>query len=98
MKDTISDYTKRGGRVVTFENAISVFAAEKSTSLFKAMRHATLSKKPLKRRKKAMIFHCLKSLGMKKGICFPTDQPAAYTKLWWIQQILLDLVCRENGS
>jgi hypothetical protein len=37
LKDTIIDYVKRGGRVIAIENAISVFAGEKSTSLAKAI-------------------------------------------------------------
>lgn len=37
LKDTIIDYVKRGGRVISFENAISVFSGEKSTSLAKAI-------------------------------------------------------------
>jgi hypothetical protein len=37
LKDTIIDYVKRGGRVIAIENSISVFAGEKSTSLFKAI-------------------------------------------------------------
>ena len=36
LRDTIIDFVKRGGRVIAFENAISVFAADKSTALFKA--------------------------------------------------------------
>ncbi|MBI5008567.1 MAG: zinc carboxypeptidase [Bacteroidia bacterium] len=37
MKDTIADYVKRGGRVLAFENAISVFNNAKLTSLGKAV-------------------------------------------------------------
>jgi Zinc carboxypeptidase len=37
LKDTIIDYVKRGGRVIAIENALSVFAGEKSTSLAKAI-------------------------------------------------------------
>ena len=33
LKDTIVDFAKRGGRVVAFENAISIFSTLKSTSL-----------------------------------------------------------------
>jgi hypothetical protein len=36
LKDTIVNFVKKGGRVIAFENAISVFASEKSTALFKA--------------------------------------------------------------
>jgi len=37
LKDTIMDYVKKGGKVIAFENAISVFATEKTTALFKAV-------------------------------------------------------------
>jgi Zinc carboxypeptidase len=37
LKDTIIDYTKRGGRVIAIENAISIFAGEKTTALAKAI-------------------------------------------------------------
>lgn len=37
LRDTIISFVRRGGRVIAFENAISVFAGEKSTSLYKAV-------------------------------------------------------------
>ena len=37
LKDTIMDYVKNGGRVIAFENAISLFSTDKTTSLFKAI-------------------------------------------------------------
>jgi hypothetical protein len=37
LKDTIIDYVKRGGRIIAIENAISIFAGEKTTSLSKAI-------------------------------------------------------------
>jgi len=37
LKDTILDYIKRGGRVIALENAISIFAGEKTTSLAKSI-------------------------------------------------------------
>jgi Zinc carboxypeptidase len=37
LKDTIIDYVKRGGRIIAIENAISLFASEKTTSLAKAI-------------------------------------------------------------
>jgi len=37
LKDTIIDFVKRGGRLIAIENAISIFAAEKTTSLAKAI-------------------------------------------------------------
>ena len=37
LKDTIIDFVKRGGRLIAIENAISIFAGEKTTSLAKAI-------------------------------------------------------------
>ena len=37
IRDTIVDFAKKGGRVVAFENAIQMFASDKSTSLSKAI-------------------------------------------------------------
>jgi hypothetical protein len=37
LKDTIVDFVKRGGKVIAFENAIGIFAGEKSTALAKAV-------------------------------------------------------------
>ncbi len=41
LKDTILDYVKRGGRAIAMENAISVFAGDKTTSLAKAIEKRT---------------------------------------------------------
>jgi hypothetical protein len=53
LKDTIVDYAKRGGRVVAFENAISVFSKEKSTSLFKAVETRTAEQKAVEKKEKS---------------------------------------------
>jgi hypothetical protein len=45
LKDTIIDYVKRGGRVIALENAISLFAGEKTTSLAKAIETRTAEQK-----------------------------------------------------
>jgi hypothetical protein len=45
LKDTIIDYVKRGGRVIAIENAVNIFAGEKSTSLFKAIETRTAEQK-----------------------------------------------------
>ncbi len=37
LKDTITGFLKKGGRVVAFERAVSMFAADKNTALFKAV-------------------------------------------------------------
>lgn len=37
LKDTIFNYVKNGGRVVALEDAISIFATDKTTSLYKAV-------------------------------------------------------------
>jgi hypothetical protein len=53
LKDTIVDYVKKGGRVVAFENAISVFAAEKSTSLSKAVETRSAEQKAVDKKEKS---------------------------------------------
>ena len=45
LKDTIIDFVKRGGRVIAMENAISLFAGEKTTSLAKAIETRTAEQK-----------------------------------------------------
>jgi hypothetical protein len=45
LKDTIIDYVRRGGRVIAIENAINIFAAEKTTSLAKAIETRTAEQK-----------------------------------------------------
>lgn len=37
LKDTIFDYVRSGGRVIAFENSISIFSTDKTTALFKAI-------------------------------------------------------------
>lgn len=63
LKDTIVDFAKRGGRVVAFENAISVFAAEKSTSLFKAIETRTAEQKAEEKKEKSDDLSLLKKFG-----------------------------------
>jgi len=63
LKDTIVDYTKRGGRVVAFEDAISIFAAEKSTSLFKATETRTSEEKAAEKKEKSDDLVHLKNFG-----------------------------------
>lgn len=53
IKDQIIDYTKRGGRVLAFENAVSIFAAEKSTSLSKAVDLRTTEQKATEKKVKS---------------------------------------------
>ena len=53
LKDTIVDYAKRGGKVVVFEKAISIFASEKSTSLFKAVETRTAEQKAAEKKEKS---------------------------------------------
>jgi hypothetical protein len=53
LKDTIIDYVKRGGRVVALENAISVFAGEKTTSLAKAIETRTTEQKAVEKKIKS---------------------------------------------
>ncbi|NSW93117.1 MAG: zinc carboxypeptidase [Bacteroidales bacterium] len=37
LKDTITGYVRKGGRVIAIESAVSVFASDKNTALFKAV-------------------------------------------------------------
>jgi hypothetical protein len=53
IKDTIIDYVKRGGRVIAIENAISVFAGEKTTSLAKAIETRTAEQKLIEKKIKS---------------------------------------------
>jgi hypothetical protein len=53
LKDTIIDYVKRGGRVIAIENAISVFAGEKTTSLAKAVETKTTELKATEKKIKS---------------------------------------------
>ncbi len=60
LKDTIVDFAKRGGRVVAFEDAISVFASEKSTSLFKAIETRNAEQKEAEKKEKSDDLSLLK--------------------------------------
>ena len=60
LKDTIIDYAKKGGRVVVFERAISIFAADKSTSLFKAVETRTAEQKAAEKKEKSDDLSLLK--------------------------------------
>ena len=53
LKDTIIDYVKRGGRVIALENAMSVFAGEKTTSLAKAIETRTTEQKAAEKKVKS---------------------------------------------
>ena len=53
LKDTIVDFTRKGGKVIAIENAISVFASEKSTSLFKASEMRTTELKAAEKKDKS---------------------------------------------
>jgi hypothetical protein len=53
LKDTIVDYVKQGGRVIAFENAISVFASEKTTSLFKSIETRNAEQKAAEKKEKS---------------------------------------------
>jgi hypothetical protein len=53
LKDTIMDYVKRGGRVIAIDNAVSVFAGEKTTSLAKAIETRTTEQKAIEKKVKS---------------------------------------------
>jgi len=63
LKDTIVDFARKGGRVVAIENAISVFATEKSTSLFKAIETRTSELKAAEKKEKSDDLSLLKKFG-----------------------------------
>ncbi len=60
LRDTIVYFAKSGGRVVAFENAISVFSAEKSTSIFKAIETRTAEQKAEEKKEKSDDLSLLK--------------------------------------
>jgi len=60
LKDTIIDYAKKGGRVVVFERAISIFAGDKSTTLFKAVETRTAEQKAAEKKEKSDDLSLLK--------------------------------------
>lgn len=53
LKDTIMDYVKRGGKVIALENALSVFAGEKTSSLAKAIETRTTEQKAAEKKVKS---------------------------------------------
>ena len=66
LKDNIIDFVKKGGRAVTFQNAISVFASEKSTSLFKDAEKRTAEQKAAEKKEKSDDLSLLKKFGDEK--------------------------------
>ena len=75
LKDTIVDYAKRGGKVVVFEKAISIFASEKSTSLFKAVETRTAEQKAAEKKEKSDDLTLLKKFS-DEGRYMLSDQSA----------------------
>ncbi len=63
LNDTISSYTKSGGRIVLFENAISVMATNKSSSLFKAIEKRNEEQKAAEKKIKSDDSSLLKKFG-----------------------------------
>jgi hypothetical protein len=53
LSDTIVNYVKRGGRVIAFENAVSMFAGEKTTALAKAIETRTAEQKLIEKKIKS---------------------------------------------
>jgi hypothetical protein len=60
LKDTIIDYARRGGRVVVFERAVSIFASDKSTSLFKSVEIRNAELKAAEKKEKSDDLSLLK--------------------------------------
>ena len=63
LKDAILDFAKKGGRVVSFKSAISVFASDKSTSLFKDIEKRTAEQKAAEKKEKSDDPSLLKKFG-----------------------------------
>ncbi len=63
IRDTIVDFAKKGGRVVAFENAIQLFATDKSTSLSKAIETRTEELKASEKKIKSDDPSLLKKFG-----------------------------------
>jgi hypothetical protein len=53
QKDTILDFVKKGGRLIAFENSISIFANEKTTALFKSVETRTEEQKSTVKKEKS---------------------------------------------
>lgn len=63
LRDTIVYYIKSGGRVVAFENAISVFSKDKSTALSKAVETRNTEQKAAEKKEKSDDLSHLKKFG-----------------------------------
>jgi hypothetical protein len=53
LKDTILDFVKKGGRIIAFENAGSLFSGEKTTALAKAIETRTAEQKLIEKKEKS---------------------------------------------
>jgi hypothetical protein len=53
LKDTIIDFVKHGGKIIALENAVSLFAAEKTTALSKAIETRTAEQKAAEKKEKS---------------------------------------------
>jgi hypothetical protein len=53
LKDTILDFVKKGGRIIALENAASLFSAEKTTALAKAIETRTAEQKIAEKKEKS---------------------------------------------
>jgi len=62
LRDTIIDYVKRGSRVIAIESAISLFAAEKTTSIAKAIETRSAEMKLIEKKIKSDDSTLLKKL------------------------------------
>lgn len=63
IKDSVISFAQQGGRVIALENAISVFASEKSTLLFKATESRNAEKKAAEKKEKSDDLSLLKKFG-----------------------------------
>ncbi|MDP4224536.1 MAG: M14 family zinc carboxypeptidase, partial [Bacteroidota bacterium] len=63
LKDTVANYARSGGRVVLFENAISVMATNKSTALFKSVEKRNEEQKAAEKKTRSDDSSLLKKFG-----------------------------------
>ena len=96
-KDKLLEYARDGGRIVAFERAVSLFSAEKTTSLFKAIEKQKKERTAEEGKKKSDDPALLKNLKTREENHLTADQPAVSTVLNWIIHIHMYMVLEQNG-
>jgi hypothetical protein len=78
LKDTILYFAKNGGRVIAFEKAVSIFASDKSTSLFKAVEAKNAEVKAAEKKEKSDDTTLLKKFEDKMRYPLSEESTAIY--------------------